>query len=72
MQVACILQSLVRRGLYTTALENAKLLLTFNLADPAGVLTCIDYIAIKAGNYPFIQVPICSLFHDGVQKYSFG
>ena len=46
----------MRRGLYTTALENAKLLLSFNLEDPAGVLMCIDYIALKAGNYTFIQV----------------
>ena len=50
---------LIKRGLYATALENAKLLLGFNLADPTGVLMCIDYIAIKAGLYTYVQVCNC-------------
>ena len=52
-------QMLIKRGLYATALENAKLLLGFNLADPTGILMCIDYIAIKAGLYNFVKVRSC-------------
>ncbi|KAL3162159.1 hypothetical protein ABBQ32_009867 [Trebouxia sp. C0010 RCD-2024] len=48
-------QNLSRRGLHGTALEYAKLLLGMDPADPRGVLFCIDYLAIRAGQFNFLK-----------------
>ena len=50
------MQNLSRRGLHGTALEYAKLLLGLDPTDPRGVLFCIDYLAIRAGQYSFLKV----------------
>ena len=50
------MQSLIKRGLYNTALENAKAMYTLNPLDPYGVLMLIDFIALKAEEYSFIEV----------------
>ena len=50
------MQNLSRRGLHGTALEYAKLLLGLDPTDPRGVLFCIDYLAIRAGQYNFLKV----------------
>ena len=57
MHGACM-QNLSRRGLHGTALEYAKLLLGLDPTDPRGVLFCIDYLAIRAGQYSFLQVKL--------------
>ncbi|KAL3147449.1 hypothetical protein ABBQ38_014508 [Trebouxia sp. C0009 RCD-2024] len=48
-------QNLSRRGLHGTALEYAKLLLGMDPTDPRGVLFCIDYLAIRAGQFNFLK-----------------
>ena len=50
------MQNLSRRGLHGTALEYAKLLLGLDPTDPRGILFCIDYLAIRAGQYKFLEV----------------
>ena len=50
------MQNLSRRGLHGTALEYAKLLLGMDPTDPRGVLFCIDYLAIRAGQFNFLKV----------------
>lgn len=50
------LQSLSRRGLHGTALEVSKLLLTLDNRDPTGIIFCINYFAIRAHDYGFVQV----------------
>lgn len=60
----CSVQTLVRRGLYATALENGKLLMTLNEEDPTGITLCIDYIALRAGQYSFIQVGLPDVPHQ--------
>ena len=52
----CLLQNLSRRGLHATALEYAKLLLGLDPQDPKGVLFCIDYLAIRAQQFQYLQV----------------
>lgn len=57
------IQSLSRRCLHRTALENAKLLLAMDQeSDPQGVTFLIDYVALAAGAYDFIEKfsSICS------------
>ena len=50
-------QSLSRRGLHATALEVAKLTLSLDPEDdPVGLLTCIDYYALRAQQYSFLIV----------------
>jgi hypothetical protein len=48
-------QALARRGLHRTALEACKLLLALNDEDPMGALCCIDYLAVRAGRYQFLE-----------------
>ncbi|GAB4815863.1 hypothetical protein N2152v2_002909 [Parachlorella kessleri] len=48
-------QALSRRGLHKTALEVCKLLLALNPGDPMGALFAIDYLAVRAGRYAFLQ-----------------
>ena len=55
------LQNLSRRGLHGTALEYAKLLLGLDPSDPRGVLFCIDYLAIRAGQYNFLKVQLACI-----------
>ena len=56
MLIKRLLQNLSRRGLHGTALEYAKLLLGLDPSDPKGVLFCVDYLAIRAHQYKFLQV----------------
>ena len=51
-----LLQSLSRRGLHATALEVCKLLLKLDRRDPMGAVLCINYFAIRAHDYKFVQV----------------
>eukprot|EP00884_Botryococcus_braunii_P005141 jgi/Botrbrau1/14628/Bobra.0364s0012.1 len=48
------MQSLSRRGLHGTALEVAKLTLSLDPEDPVGLLTSIDYYALRAQQYNFV------------------
>lgn len=50
------MQLLKRRGLYATALENAKLLFSLDHGDPESVHLFIDFLAIKAARYDFLWV----------------
>lgn len=53
------MQSLSRRGLHGTALEVAKLILSLDPEDPVGLLTSIDYYALRAQQYGFVMVGSC-------------
>lgn len=67
-----VVQTLMRRGLYTTALENAKLLLSTNAltvsdvgeynsaSDCLDICLCIDYIALRAGHYTLLKVSLAT------------
>ncbi len=48
-------QALSRRGLHTTALEFAKLLLALDPEDPLGALCCVDYFALRAQQFRFLH-----------------
>ena len=64
MLIRYLLQNLSRRGLHGTALEYAKLLLGLDPSDPKGVLFCIDYLAIRAHQYKFLQVRSSTSTHQ--------
>jgi hypothetical protein len=49
-------QGLSRKGLHTTAFEVAKLILMLDPDDPMGVMLCVDYFALRAHNYTWLQV----------------
>ncbi|KAK9829524.1 hypothetical protein WJX72_006318 [[Myrmecia] bisecta] len=49
------MQNLSRRGLHTTALECAKLLLALDPEDPMGALCCIDYFVLRAQQFAYLQ-----------------
>lgn len=49
------MQHLDRRGCHRTALEVCKLLLSLDSDDPMGSLFCIDYFAIRAEQYQWLQ-----------------
>ena len=49
------IQTLGRRGLSRTALETCKMLLQLDLEDPMGARLIIDYYALKAREYHFIE-----------------
>ena len=49
-------QSLSRRGLHATALEVAKLSLVLDWRDPMDLTQVIDYYALRARNYGFVEV----------------
>jgi len=44
-----------RRGCHRSALEVCKLLLSLDSDDPMGALFCIDYFALRAGEYPWLE-----------------
>ncbi|CAL8471120.1 g10662 [Coccomyxa elongata] len=49
------MQGLSRKGLHTTAFEVAKLILLLDPDDPMGVMLCVDYCALRAHNYSWLQ-----------------
>ncbi|KAG0556957.1 hypothetical protein KC19_11G090600 [Ceratodon purpureus] len=49
------MQHLYRRGCHRTALEVCKLLLSLDPDDPLGSMFCIDYFAIRAEQYKWLQ-----------------
>lgn len=49
------MQHLYRRGCHRTALEVCKLLLSLDQDDPMGSILCIDYFAIRAEQYKWLQ-----------------
>ncbi|CAK9211367.1 unnamed protein product [Sphagnum jensenii] len=49
------MQHLGRRGCHRTALEVCKLLLSLDSDDPLGSLFCIDYFALRAEQYEWLQ-----------------
>ncbi|EFJ51246.1 hypothetical protein VOLCADRAFT_120493 [Volvox carteri f. nagariensis] len=48
-------QALSRRGCHRAALECCKLLLVLEPEDPLGALCLIDYLAVRAGRYDWLQ-----------------
>lgn len=44
-----------RRGCHRSALEVCKLLLSLDSDDPMGALFCIDYFAVRAGEYSWLE-----------------
>lgn len=44
-----------RRGCHRSALEVCKLLLSLDSEDPMGALFCIDYFAVRAGEYSWLE-----------------
>ena len=50
------MQSLSRRGLHATALEVAKLSLVLDWRDPMDLTQVLDYYALRARNYGFVEV----------------
>ncbi|EEF47116.1 transcription factor 25 [Ricinus communis] len=44
-----------RRGCHRSALEVCKLLLSLDLDDPMGALFCIDYFALRAEEYAWLE-----------------
>jgi len=52
---SCCAQSLSRRGLHATALEVAKLALGLDPGDPLGLLQYIDYLALRAQQWDFLE-----------------
>lgn len=49
------MQHLGRRGCHRTALEVCKLILSLDSDDPMGALFCIDYFALRAEQYEWLQ-----------------
>ncbi|KAK9851873.1 hypothetical protein WJX84_005125, partial [Apatococcus fuscideae] len=49
------MQKLSRQGLHSTALELAKLLMALDPTDPVGVFCWIDYLALRAHRFAFLQ-----------------
>jgi hypothetical protein len=49
------MQHLGRRGCHRTALEVCKLLLSLDSDDPMGAIFCIDYFALRAEQYQWLQ-----------------
>ena len=51
-----LLQKLSRQGLHSTALELGKLLMALDPTDPMGVFCWVDYLALRAHRFTFLQV----------------
>ncbi|KAK9093672.1 hypothetical protein Scep_025141 [Stephania cephalantha] len=49
------MQNMDRRGCHRSALEVCKLLLSLDSDDPKGSLFCIDYFALRSGEYSWLQ-----------------
>ncbi|GLU00914.1 hypothetical protein SLE2022_182490 [Rubroshorea leprosula] len=49
------MKNMDRRGCHRSALEVCKLLLSLDLDDPMGAMFCIDYFALRAGEYAWLE-----------------
>lgn len=49
------MKNMDRRGCHRSALEVCKLLLSLDLDDPMGALFCIDYFALRANEYEWLE-----------------
>ncbi|GKU87820.1 hypothetical protein SLEP1_g2157 [Rubroshorea leprosula] len=49
------MKNMGRRGCHRSALEVCKLLLSLDLDDPLGAMFCIDYFALRAGEYAWLE-----------------
>ncbi|XP_068665327.1 uncharacterized protein [Aristolochia californica] len=49
------MQNMARRGCHRSALEICKLLLSLDSNDPMGALFCIDYFALRAEEYAWVE-----------------
>ncbi|CAN0888933.1 Transcription factor 25 [Linum grandiflorum] len=49
------MRNLDRRGCHRSALEVCKLLLSLDIDDPTGSLFCIDYFALRAKEYAWLE-----------------
>ncbi|WCJ22559.1 Transcription factor 25 [Euphorbia peplus] len=49
------MKNMDRRGCHRSALEVCKLLLSLDLDDPVGALFCIDYFALRANEYAWLE-----------------
>ncbi|KAL9238297.1 hypothetical protein vseg_012735 [Gypsophila vaccaria] len=50
------MRNLDRRGCHRSALEVCKLLLSLDPADPMGAMFCIDYFALRAEEYAWLEL----------------
>ncbi|XP_024517556.1 transcription factor 25 [Selaginella moellendorffii] len=58
------MQHLGRRGCHRTAMEFCKVLLSLDLDDPTGARFCIDYYALRAGQYSWLEAFVESFYDD--------
>ncbi|XWS76775.1 hypothetical protein CRYUN_Cryun01aG0206700 [Craigia yunnanensis] len=49
------MKNMDRRGCNRSALEVCKLLLAFDSDDPMGAMFCLDYFALRAGEYAWLE-----------------
>ncbi|GLT34265.1 hypothetical protein SLA2020_087890 [Shorea laevis] len=49
------MKNMDRRGCHRSALEVCKLLLSLDSDDPMGAMFCIDYFALRAGEYVWLE-----------------
>ncbi|XP_010518376.1 PREDICTED: transcription factor 25-like [Camelina sativa] len=49
------LRNMDRRGCHRSALEVCKLLLSLDTSDPVGALFCVDYFALRAEEYAWLE-----------------
>ncbi|EOX95515.1 TCF25/Rqc1 - like 1 [Theobroma cacao] len=49
------MKNMDRRGCHRSALEVCKLLLAFDSDDPMGAMFCLDYFALRAGEYAWLE-----------------
>lgn len=49
------MRNMDRRGCHRSALENCKLLLSLDSDDPMGAMFCIDYYALRAEEYSWLE-----------------
>ncbi|GMI69525.1 hypothetical protein like AT2G46900 [Hibiscus trionum] len=49
------MKNMDRRGCHRTALEVCKLLLALDSDDPMGAMFCLDYFAVRAGEYAWLE-----------------
>ncbi|XP_034904218.1 uncharacterized protein [Populus alba] len=49
------MKNLDRRGCHRSALEVCKLLLSLDLDDPMGAMFCVDYFALRAEEYAWLE-----------------
>ncbi|MQL94199.1 hypothetical protein Taro_026857 [Colocasia esculenta] len=51
----CHMNNMERRGCHRSALEVCKLLLSLDSDDPMGALFCIDYVALRAQEFEWLE-----------------